>query len=189
MISCDRRSYPTVTYTDDPRYANSSLAASRATKSGDVEFLLSLLASTDRFGRIGAAQGLGDLRSRRAVDPLVRCLNAADELMRVSALRALASIGERSCVDAILEVGEGDPSFGVRFTAAEALLALNDSRGREVLVQIVRDASRRERSWAIRKLVEIGATEAIPALEGAARTASGLERLRIGNAVRRLRAR
>jgi HEAT repeat protein len=160
-------------------------------EAGDVDFLLNLLTSTDRFGRIAAAQRLGDLRSRRALEPLLRCLNASDELMRVSALRALAKIGDGRAADAIAAIGENDDSFPVRLTAAEALVALGDDRDREVLIQMIRDAPRsdhRARKWALRKLVEIRATEAIPALESAKEAASGLDRLRIMRALRRLRS-
>jgi HEAT repeat protein len=181
----------TLSYTRDPRYSNSSLAASRARKAGDVDFLLGLLTSTDRFGRIAAAQHLGDLRARRAVDPLLRCLNASDDLMRVSAIKALGNIGDGGAADIIVASTGNHESASVRLTAAEALLALGDSRANDVLIAMVQDDPEdpQARRWAARKLAKIGAAEAIPALEAAVQTASVMERWRLLLTIRRLRAR
>jgi HEAT repeat protein len=114
---------------------------------------------------------------------------ASDEFLRTSALRALAKIGDGSAADAIFGVGKTDNSFSVRVAAAEALVSLEDSRVREVLIDVVQEApwdQRWPRKWAVTKLTELGATEAIPVIESAATRASGLERLRMRRAVRRL---
>ncbi len=167
------------------------IAAREARERGDVDFLLSLLTDTHRLGRLAAAQDLGELRSKRAVGPLVRCLQAADEGLQVSALKALAKIGDRSVVPEVFEVATGEDSFGVRATAAETLGRLDDRRAASVLGAMLgeRDSPypRSYRKWATKLLVELGGTEAIPHLEAARSGAGLLGRWRLRRAVNALR--
>jgi HEAT repeat protein len=181
----------TVPYTRNPSYANSALAATRARDAQDVDFLISLLTSTDRFGRIAAATSLGELRSERAVEPLIRCLNAHDDLLRTAAVRALAEIGGQQAADAVTAVGEEDNSVDVRSSAALALIALDDRRANLVLIRMLQCGDlrrRRQRRWVTARLLDQRATEAIPALESTALTASPLERWRLRVVIRRLRS-
>jgi HEAT repeat protein len=170
---------------------HSTVAAYEARQRDDVDFLLRLLASGDQLGRSAAAQSLGDLRSERAVEPLVRCLQATDEGLRVSALKALAKIGDTSVVPQVFEIATGEDSFGVRATAAETLGRLGDRRAASVLGAMFRESDSPSpgsyRKWAVKLLVELGGTEAIPDLE-AARTGVGpLGRWRLRRAITALR--
>ena len=72
------------------------VVASEARKRGDVDTLLTLLSGTDQGGRQSAVYNLGEMKSVRAVGPLIRCLQASDEVVRVGALKALAKIGDKS---------------------------------------------------------------------------------------------
>jgi HEAT repeat protein len=165
-------------------------SAHAARDASDVESLLTTLAGTDLMGRRLAALALGDLRSARAVVPLIRCLHAKDEPLRNAALKALGSIGDRGAVDAVFEAAVTDESFGVRATAAQTLARLEDPRAVEVLgSMLLEEHGRYARSfpkWAAKELVEIGDPRAIPMLDQAAQRARGLTKVRLRSAIRRL---
>jgi HEAT repeat protein len=168
------------------------VAAHAARDREDVEALLSLLSGTHPMARISAAHGLGDLRATEAIEPLIRCLQARDELLRISALKALAKIGDERAADAVYESATEDPAFGARAAAAETLARLDDPRAVDVLgAMFLEDQGRYSRSfpkWATKLLVEISGTEAIPQLEAAARDAHTLNRFRLRRTVKTLRA-
>jgi HEAT repeats len=115
--------------------------AVEARKRGDLAALLDLLAGTDQATRWAAAQQLGKLGDPAAVAPLIRRLDAADDGLRVSAIRALAAIGEASAVPSLVEAATGDPASGVRVTAIEALALMGDPRGGEMLAMLAIDPS------------------------------------------------
>jgi HEAT repeat protein len=166
------------------------VAVHAARDAGDIDSLLGMLTGTSLMGRRSAALALGDLGSRRAVAPLIRCLAAKDELLRNAALKALASIGDRTAVDAVFEVAVADDSFGVRTSAAQTLARLEDPRAVEILGSMLLEASgpyaRSYPRWAAKLLVEIGDPRAIPKLDEAARGAGPLTKLRLRRAIRRL---
>jgi HEAT repeat protein len=143
------------------------------------------------MGRISAAHGLGDVGDARAVVPLVRCLQANDQLLRVSALKALAKIGEASAASAVFDVASSDDSFGVRVTAAETLARLGDPRSVALLGSLLLEEkgqySRSFPKWAAKLLVELDGFEAIPQLEAVRRQSRPLTRLRLRRAIRTLR--
>jgi HEAT repeat protein len=170
---------------------HSTVAAFEARERGDVDFLLRLLADVDPLGRSAAAQNLGDLGTKRAVEPLVRCLQATHEGLRISALKALAKIGDTSVVPEVLEIATGDDSFGVRATAAETLGRLGDRRAASVLGAMFGESDIPSpgsfRKWAARLLLELGGTEAIPDLEVAISSAGLLGRWRLRRTINALR--
>ena len=168
------------------RPVHPSNAAANARESGDIAAPVDLLTGTDRRGRISAARHLGELRAVGAVLPLTRCLDAGDDVLRMGALKALGQIGDESAADAVARAGEEDESVLVKCSAASALRALNDDRATPVLVTVLETttASGHARNWAAKQLVELRAVEAIPALDDAARTASGLTSWRLRRAAR-----
>lgn len=166
------------------------LEAREARERGDVDLLLELLSSTDRIARLAAAQDLGALRSERAVKPLVRCLQANDELLQVSALKALAKIGDNSATpDVYLAATEGS-SAGIRATAAETLAALGDRRAVSIVAAMLNEPNnpypRSHRNWAGKLLVELRGTEALAELRTALSEASFSRRWHLRRVVRRL---
>jgi HEAT repeat protein len=119
-------------------------------------------------------------------------LQANDELLQVSALKALAKIGDGVVSDAVFEVATTDDSFGVRSTAAETLARLGDQRAFPLIVAPLLDGSaphpRGYGKWATGLLVELHAREALPDLERASLTAGPVGRRRINAAIRSLKA-
>lgn len=172
------------------RQKHLGLEARAARERGDVDRLLDLLSSTDRIARLAAAQDLGALRSARAVKPLVRCLQANDELLQVSALKALAKIGDNSSIpDVYLAAIEG-ASAGVRATAAETLAALGDRRAVRIVAAMLNEPNnpypRSHRKWAGKLLVELRGTEALSELRTSLSQASFSRRWEIRRVVRQL---
>jgi HEAT repeat protein len=155
----------------------------------DIDPLLIRLADTDRRTRIVALYDLGETRSVRAVLPLIRCLQASDEIMQCGALKALAKFGDTSVVPEVFEVATGGETVGVRATAIETLAALGDRRAVGLLGALMREASSPHsyRKWATKLLVELDGTEAIPDLRASIEPAGALERWRLRRAIAALR--
>jgi HEAT repeat protein len=119
-------------------------------------------------------------------------LNAKDEMLQVSALKALAAIRDPTAIPPVREIAREDSSsFGVRATAAETLARLGERDGLRLLAATLRDADcpypRSARRYAIRVLLELRGVEAIPDLEAAMPTAGSVGRWRLRRAIRKLR--
>jgi hypothetical protein len=163
------------------------LLARDARKRGDLEALLDLLAGTDKGGRQSAVYELGELRDARAVAPLIRCLQANDQLMRIGAIKGLAKVGDPIAVPDLYDVAAGNDSVGVRMEAAFALGVLSDARGAELIWEENNPYGRRYRRWAARRLMELRAVDAVPELEKAKHGAGLIGRWYLGRATRTLK--
>jgi HEAT repeat protein len=177
-----------------------------------VEALTELLTASRPLTRVSAASRLGDLREPAAVGPLLRCLQASDDLVRNAALKALGKIGDHSAVPAMMEVATTDEASGVRTMAIDALATLGEPRGIEMLAELAVDPSpllatatrtfrspttsrrhpniraRRIRAWALKRLRDLHAVEAVGRLEASPPPRSPLLRLRYSRTLRTLRA-
>jgi HEAT repeat protein len=158
---------------------------------GDVETLLDLLGSTKRLERVYAVANLGETDDPRVRVALLRCLSASDDNLRVGALKALTKLAVVDAVPDMYEVATTDESDGVRVTAIQGLIALDDPRGVGLAVEMLGRSDlpwpRWYGRWATKKVVELGAVEAVPGLERAARVQGPITRLRIRRAIRALR--
>lgn len=167
------------------------IAADEARKRGDIDFLLALLTDTDRASRRTAVSKLGQLRDRRAVNPLIRCLRSADPQTQIGAIKSLAKIGDATAVPDLHDVASGSERFGVRIEAALALGLLGDPRGAELISSMMWDErnpyGRRYRSWAAKRLVDLRAAGAVPDLERAKNGAGVIGRWNLRRAIRTLR--
>jgi hypothetical protein len=177
-------------------------AVDRARDERDVDALIEILARGERRARVAAAQYLGELGARRGIDGLTRTLHASDLFLRCSSVNALAAMGDPRVVDQIADVGLTDRTYVVRSTAFSALRRFDDPRATDVLLGILEAddlvglpglSDRRHRvkarQWAAGMLAELGVVEALPALERARSEASGLERWRLRQAIRKLKSR
>lgn len=176
-----------------------------------MEALTDLLLAPRPMTRVSAAFALGDLGDPAAVGPLLRCLRANDDLLRNASVKALATIGDRSAVSPLIEVATADEASGVRITAIDALASLGEPRGIQMLVELALDpspllsgvsrtfkshvssryqprlAARRIRAWALKRLRELHAVEALGRLEASRPPRSPLLRLRFIRTLRVLR--
>jgi HEAT repeat protein len=174
------------------RSKHASLRAAAARERGDVDALIAMLESTDPTSRRSAVANLADPRFGSAVDPLTRMLQAKDEHVRIGALKALAEIGDKSVTSAVHELAVSDPSFGVRMTAMSTLGSLGDRRAVTLIGSAIGQPDvtwpRWYRSWAAKRLTELGGTEAFADLEAARRGAGPIGRWRLRRAIRALKA-
>lgn len=153
-------------------------ASTEARVRGDLSELLRLLADTDRVTRLGAAQELGKLGDPAGVAPLIRTLQANDDLLRNSAIKALARIAQPEVIPALLETATTDPAWSVRVCAIDALATLDNDEGLAMLEQLAADpvpliatasryfnprppfstrrsAIRHTKDWAVKRLREL----------------------------------
>jgi len=181
-----------------------------AERDRDVEALVTLLNATTPMTRIGAAQALGRLEDPMAVEPLLRCLHAHDDGLRVSALKALSRIADRSAIPGILAVAMNDDAAGVRATAIDALATVGDPEGAQMLAQLAIDpmrllgsasrnirlrgsgwqpkvSTRQTQKWALKRLRQLHAVDAIPRLEGSRPPRDPFLRFRLRRTLRALR--
>lgn len=162
-----------------------------AERDGDVRALVGLLSATTPLTRIGAAHALGRLGDPAAVEPLIKCLRAHDDPLRVSVLKALARIDDHSSIPAVMAVALADDASGVRATAIDTLATLRDPEGVQMLAQLAVDPTpllgsaertfslwvggrwrpkirpRNTQKWALKRLRQLRAVEAIPRLQAA----------------------
>jgi HEAT repeat protein len=158
--------------------------------SAELDELVYRLGDPNLHVRLAAAQALGDSGNRSAVPSLLPCLRARDELMQVSALKALAALGDPAATAAVAEIAAGAEPFGVRATAAETLAALGDQRAPAILAELLVDPAnpypRSYAKWASRLLIQLRAVETIPALRAAQQRTGWRIRRRLERTIRTL---
>ncbi|HEY9206386.1 MAG TPA: HEAT repeat domain-containing protein, partial [Candidatus Methanoperedens sp.] len=134
-------------------------------RSGDIEGLLCVLDTGD-MNEVGEAiRMLGELRTRKAIRPLIGLLEKDDIQVRANSAWALGEIGEAKAVLPLIGL-LNDPSENVRVFAAWALGKIGDKRAISAL-----NASMKNGSQELRK----------QAKEAIARIESGKRNRRKGN--------
>jgi HEAT repeat protein len=179
-----------------------------AAASDDVDYLIAAL--RDSEVRDSAARYLGELGSKDAVTALIGNLDADDDGHRVAVAKALEKIGDQRAIMRLMEVATEDEAFGVRATAIDSAAALGDARAIRLLAEIAIDpraiagstrrmmdaplmrrntarSLRSMRKWAGKRLIALGATEALPPLEAAIPSTPLIRRIRLRRIVSALR--
>ena len=112
--------------------------------------------------RIAAAEALGELKDKAAVDALVLLCADEREDVRIAAARALGSIGDRRSIPPLIRLF-GDRYHGVRVAAADAVTVFGrDALG--PLEEALDDPVPAVRVTAARAIGLIGAGESVPVL-------------------------
>ncbi|GAB4475649.1 MAG: hypothetical protein Kow00124_16890 [Anaerolineae bacterium] len=133
------------------------------TQEKDFERVVRLLTHRDREVRIRAAEMLGRLGDRRAVDPLLNALaHDKDWCVRCRAALALGTLADRRAVDGLIHALK-DCSWCVRRDAARALGMIGDPRALEPLARL-RERHNPEACWEDWDVHEV-AGEAIQQIE------------------------
>lgn len=163
--------------------AERALANYRA-RGRDVETLLGdLKDERDSTLRREAAQTLGRLGDRRAVDPLITALKDEDPGARMWATEALGNLRDARAVEPLISALK-DEASNVRLEAAKALGKLGDARAVEPLIVAFEDEDSHPtdaidrwsyRATLARTLGELGDARAVDSLASALRRDDGSE--------------
>jgi phycocyanobilin lyase alpha subunit len=155
-------------------YAAWWLGRFRVSQPDAVQALISALGDTDDRTEAGgyplrrnAARALGKLGDRRAVEPLIQCLECTDYYVREAAAQALGALGDASCAPPLLAVLQRDVADGTTdgpmAQPYDALLeALGDVKAREAapaVREFLDHEVERVRFSAIRAMYQLAATE------------------------------
>lgn len=171
----------------------------------DVGRLIWALKDPDAEIRGMAAYYVGRIRSAEAGPALVECLGDSSVAVRMTAVKSLARIGDKRAIPAVLRAAERDPDIGVSTQAMDVLAQLGDPRGFGGLVSVLTETDRhlaagrhepyvysamkwRLKKWSARRLVDLRATGAAPAVHAAIPEARSFrERLLLRRTAWRLR--
>jgi HEAT repeat protein len=133
-----------------------------------VKSVGSLLSDPDVKLEQLAADMLGQIKSSRAVDPLINALQSSDEGVRNEAADSLGLIGDKRAVEPLLALLDG-PSESPRADAAQALGNIADSRAVSPLIAALKDRQPDVRRAAAQALGKIDDPQAIATLGQALR--------------------
>ena len=118
------------------------------TSPAGIDLLLTLLGDADAEVRSQAAKVLGDLRTAKAYDGLVKLLSDSEPRPRFFAAISLSKLGRKECVPAVLEMlrANNDKDRYLRHAGVMALTALADE---PALQKLATDASATVRLAAV----------------------------------------
>ena len=139
-----------------------AIAALQAMGEGAVRYLIAALNDPYHGVRIAAADGLGEIRDKRAVEALIRVFTDTREDVRIAAARALGRIGDRRSIAPLINLF-ADRYHGVRVAAVDATVTF----GRIALgplEEALDDPVPVVRAMAARAIGLIGASESVPVL-------------------------
>ena len=102
-----------------------------------------------------AANALGKLGDKSAVEPLIQALKESDVQIRRAAAGALEKVGNAEAVEALIQSLK-DTDKSVRLLSANALGKIGDSRAVEHLIQALMDKEEDVRWYSAMALGEIG---------------------------------
>jgi len=112
-----------------------------------VPLLITLLQEEDEGLRSNAAEALGRIGDRRAVEHLIKVLRNKEDPVRRDAATALGCLGGPRATDALIAVLKGQDS-SLRSYAAGALSKSEDERAVDVLIEALNDRDRSVRGIA-----------------------------------------
>ena len=94
-----------------------------------LDALLKTLATdSDAQARAAAAQAVGALKDRRALNPLIAALHDHDDRVRIAAAHALAQLGDRTALDPLMRMHEAETHPDARTAADQAITQLQAIR-------------------------------------------------------------
>lgn len=145
---------------------------------GDLKAAPALISTlqTDKKKRVRAeaATGLGLLRSKDAVIPLIQALEPTKEKkrwVRRNAAEALGFIGDSQAMEPLMDA-LNDTEKVVRVAAMFGLYMLGDTKSLELLEQRATDPDEEVRLWTVRELGFAGASRSVPVLSRALKDSS-----------------
>lgn len=170
----------------------------QARDSHDVETLCAALSDTDPKVRRLAVHSLLKLGSPKAVDPLMRLARDSSDLqLRLLAINAVAAAGGAGRTSDLVQLAKSPNPLDVRVNAISALIDLRIPQAERLLAELVESDELTRNSgrfqfqrarlrWALSKLVELEAVDAIPSIERVLPLLDFRDRLRGRRAIRKL---
>ena len=146
----------------------------------NIEKLKKALKDPKMEVRAAAAQALGELDCKAAVDDLTACLNDAESDVFSAALDALIAIGDTSVSTPLIATLTREDAE-VRLKAVRALESLRATAAVSGLAELLNDDSAEVQSAAIHALGQIGAESGVPPLIRMLNGADGPEELRLAS--------
>jgi len=134
-----------------------------------------------------AANALGELGDKSAVEPLIQALKESDVQIRRAAAGALEKVGNAEAVEALIQSLK-DTDKSVRMVSAKALGKIGDSRAVEYLIQALMDKEEDVRWYSAMALGEIGDQRALEPLTQALRDKSEIVRQYAQDALKKMKA-
>lgn len=113
--------------------------------------------------RSAAAESLGRLGKKDALDILLQGLKASEYMVRSSCAYALGKLGDKRAADPLFFLLK-DSDHSVVSAAAHALAKLGDRRAVFPLIHIVESGRHRQQIGAVRTLGDLKDPQAVPAL-------------------------
>jgi HEAT repeat protein len=128
-----------------------------------IPVVLDQIHKGDATARAVAAETLGALHDRRALEPLLAALKETDPQLRMTAARALGRLGDLKAQPALLSLLQS-PSDELRIAAAEALGLLRSEKALKPLLKLLEDRQPKVRAAAAEALGHIGDSRALEPL-------------------------
>jgi HEAT repeat protein len=186
----ERAVAPLMALLRDESSAMRAQAATSLAKLGDVALpsLTGALKDNRPLVRQLAAEALGDIGSKQAVQPLLDLVASDSSGARAEAVEALGKIGDPSAIPAILGATRTG-SMAVRKRGVAALARFRDPRAVDALVASLNDRDEEVRQSAASGLAEVGDARVISPLEKVADADPSSDvRAAAATAIQRIRA-
>lgn len=157
--------------------------ASKYGTGSEVSVIISALRNDENSDtRADAAEVLGEIGNKRAVEPLIDALRDADCTVQWGAAEALGKIGDKKAVEPLITTLKTEDEY-LRERAAEALGEIGDARAVEPLIGALNDKDEGVRSSAAEALGKIGDVRAVEPLINALKDEDWYARCNVAEAL------
>jgi len=119
--------------------------------------LIATLKDQDDFARYWAANALGNIGNKQAVDALNTALEDDEPLVRLSVAAALTKLGDDKAIELLITALKNEDE-NIRYFAVLNLCGIGDSRATEALNTVLEDSDDFMRSEAVLAVGKVGAS-------------------------------
>ncbi len=128
----------------------------------DFESLIKTLKyDSDPESRAKAAEALGKMGNKRAVEPLIQALQDKESYVRLRAVLALGAMKDKTAIEPIIQALQEDEDINVQGGAAWVLGEIGDANVTEHLIKALKNKSSQVRLFAVMALGMVGDHRAV----------------------------